>query len=519
MGFFSRLLGSKKDEDEAIRPPVRQEAARVTRGGPPRSAPSSISSPEERKRIEQIVSQSLDDFSDAVGEMIETGNWGVGKVPSKTPATGYYTRFRDTPFTDEKGNLRPEIAKGLAVAEKPWGGYDPAWNAVDAANRYYESFPQDIGEKEFTVDSGDDAMYVKELQATLAYNTDNVDREVSKLLPKGPKNIKGDDEGIMWYINSDGFGSATSVPWIDDTVNWLATVRNSAAGIKKDLEGIEDGVLRTMLLNYLDEQNDLVTRMYMRFSGCGQRVQRMREAFVMWNGVPKSENGTLCHELEDYKVVRQSLLHYGRMWYHGLFTAKGEEHARDADVDREYYAENDDFAGTSLSMRRVYAILSMCCCMKYALDNLRAYSAFAYPVVRDSMDRHLADINNYLSFRGYTDDGDPGKKYHEIFQKVKTHTFDRLNELGGAMLHYLKENGKIASGAARSAMHVARAHESESQIRWGLTDALWRRMDLHEKLAISTPEFRYFVPWSAKPGELLEIGGIRERQRDPGGAR
>lgn len=526
MGFFSRLLGDKKDEDEAVRPPVRQETPPVAREEPRRRfAPPSTSTPEERERIKEIVSKSLDEFSDAVGEMIETGDWRVG---GKVPAAASVYRFRNVPFADEKGDLLRERVESLGIAEKTWGGYDRSWNARDAANRYYEIFPRDINEVkkyittlagEITADTGDDALYVKALQYALAYNTNNVDREVSELLP-APSSLQGDAEGIMWHLNSDGFGPKKAMPMIDNEVNWLATLRESAAGIKKDLEGIDDGVLRTMLSNYLDEQNDLMTRMYMRFSGCGQRVQRMREAFVMWYGVPKPENGLPGHELQDYAYVREHLLHYSRVWYCARKNAKGEEHARDAEVDKEYHADNDDFASTSLSMRRVYAILSMCCCMKYALDNLVAYHNFAFPIIKGSMDRHITDVKNYLSFRGYTDDADPGKKYHEVFEKVKAHTFNRHKELTQAMVHYLKGNRNITDSIAYSAMYIARTHEpDENRIRWGLSDALWRRMDPCESIPITTSEFRYFVPWSVKPGELLELGGVQGGQQSPGDAR
>ncbi len=51
----------------------------------------------------------------------------------------------------------------------------------------------------------------------------------------------------MWHLNSDGFGPKKAMPMIDNEVNWLATTRRIRAGIKKDLEGIDDGFLRTML--------------------------------------------------------------------------------------------------------------------------------------------------------------------------------------------------------------------------------------------------------------------------------
>jgi hypothetical protein len=95
---------------------------------------------------------------------------------------------------------------------------------------------------------------------------------------------------------------------------------------------------------------------------------------------------------------------------------KGEEHARDAEVDKENHAENDDFASTSLSMRLVYAILSMCCCMKYA-STTSWRTTTRVPYNKGLHDRHITDVKNYLSFRGYTDDADPGKKYHEVFER------------------------------------------------------------------------------------------------------
>ena len=86
---------------------------------------------------------------------------------------------------------------------------------------------------------------------------------------------------------------------------------------------------------------------------------------------------------------------------------------------------------------------------------------------------------------------------------------DRADQLQQAMVHYIKENAILKEVTENNFMQIARKHESEEQIKWWLTDALWRRLDNTDVMPIRTPDMRFFAPWFVNPGEFLELAGTR----------
>jgi len=499
MGLFD--IFKKKQDEEIVRRPVSP--------GPQNRRPAAPSRElsEEQKQMREVLGQAFDMATDGLIERMETGNWSLNTTPPPVEPL-LEDRFADMPFVDGNRKLRGTIRKALDIGEKLWGTYVPDWDAIPAVDRYYSSFPQDLEElrEEACVFANnpktetDESLYAKSAQAGLVYNGDNIDVQMRKMLPMR-SSVTWDPKGKIWCLNSDGIFKKDA-PVVNEEINWCANVRADIAEFKKELEDIEDGVLRSMLSSFLDEHNHLMTRVFTRFSGCGQRIQKMREGFVIMNGVGKSEGGICSHELEDFALVRNDLLHFTNLMAEAELNKVSLEESK-----RAYLSENRDFSRPDVDMRRVAAGLSVCYCMGYALDNLRAYHNFAWPVVQQKRSRVADDISNYMSFRNYKPDDPAGMKYMDLVKRIKEAIVDRADQLQGAMAHYIKENTRLKEAVENGLMYVARRHESEEQIKWRLTDALWRRLDSTDVMPIRTPDMRFFTPWAANPGELLELTG------------
>jgi len=504
MGLFD--IFKKKQEEEIIRRPV-SPAPQTRRAAAP---PGTRGLSEEKKQMREELERTFDVATDALIERMETGNWSLnGTHPPVDPLLE--DRFADMPFIDGNRRLRDELRKALDITERIWGAYVPGWDAIPAVDRYYSSFPQDLKElknKTYVFHIGDvgnetendDGLFAKETQSALMYNGENIEKQIQKMLPMRSC-ITWDPEGRIWCFNSDGIFKRDE-PEVNEEFNWCANIRADIAEFRKELDGMEDGALRSMLSSFLDEQCHLITRVFTRFSACGQRIQKMREGYVIMNGLARTREATAFHELEDFATVREELLPFT-----SLMAEAEAEKVSWKDSETTYLRENRDFGRPEVNIRRVTAGLSVCYCIGYAMDNLRAYSNFAWPVIHQKRTRFADDISNYMSFRNYRPDDPVGMKYADLAGRIKKAMADRADQLEQAMVHYIKENTFLKEAIESNFMYVARKHESEEQIKWWLTDALWRRLDYNDAMPIRTPDMRFFAPWSVNPGELLELEG------------
>ncbi len=433
-----------------------------------------------------------------------------------------------------------------------WGGIAPEWQNLSmgrmVAEEYFGSYPPGTeapGLLESTVDgakyhmgdlvSQDPALYIKHLLYYLVNEVWKVNMAVSDKM-KMPSteyfwsgnNETGytefeDEKYAMWWQNEDAFnGWRTDQQDSWNKRNIVHFIRARTDKIIAGLDGIGDEKLKAMMVSYTERIFALGKEMFMRLSGFGQRVQRIMESVIEVNGLPVAvnNNGTISvtHELEDPETVEKNFIILDlirpQRFGNGLENGLVKDRYIDNNADRKDYRYPEGyrypFNTRNMSMSRIASLLSFLYCLDYAIKNLTAYRNFVWPAFTEKeYFAGLAEIENYISFKhpGNT----PEKaKFDELVSKIAG---TGLGNIRAAMQQCVEDMHHIVDSTARGVvsitrMLIGRGMVTEDVVIKYLANSMWHKIErprVHIDPVV-TPQARYFIPWSNKPGNLLEIG-------------
>lgn len=498
--------------------------------------------PTPDKNLDATI-EAFDYAVDAMYRAIEGKDGGPPLPPlplTEQSAQDAPFRFMDLPAVDNHGRITKEFLDYPPEAEDTkWGTVDQSWAPETEADRYYDSFPTEPEElKEFCksgttmvgkwmnaqfpeIDDVSMANTMYGLAINLITATESFCR---KHLPLA-NCINSDPEMEFWSVNDETVRAKKGDsfnPAVSREGNWLARVYTDGEEIKKELEMFEDGVFRAMVSNFVDTHYAQMKKIFDRFSGYAQRVERIKETNILYYGVPqiivdqedpkKQANVTFEDKLEDYESAYDRHLMFIKL----ADRTKPDKPVSGADV---YKKENYDFEKRTVFLPRLCGNLGLCYLTAYAVRNMKSFFNFNEPKYKDGMNRLCADIRNYLSFKNISPSDEAGAKYHALVEKMATLAKDRSEVLFDTIITHTDIVGLLGRTVAPNLIRIARKYAAEAQIRHGLNDAITRRafglgVDLQ---IINTQQANYFVPWSKKSSQLLDdSSNAQDSQSVPG---
>ena len=518
MGLFDRF--KKKQEQPPAPAPVQRNSGK-------RTGQTKVAD----KDTEELM-EAFDYAVDAMYRAIEAKDGGPPLPPlplKERPRKDMPIRFMDLPAVDSQGRITKEFLENPPEAEDTqWGMVDRSWSPETEADRFYDSFPTDPEELEKMCKKGmvrvgkwinvhysenDDVSTVNAMYGLAIHLLTGIETTCRANLPLVGR-INGDLKIEFWSVNDETIRKKNNNdvnPFISKEINWLARVYNDGEEIKKELEGFEDGVFRAMISNFVDTHYTQMKRIFDRFSGYGQRIQRIKETNILYYGLPaividgKDPKPPIDvyfkDKLEDYEVAYNN---------HLMFTRMSDWDKTDGPLEgaNVYKKENYDFENSegTVFLPRLCGNLGLCYLTAYAVRNMKSYFNFNEPRYKETMNRLHSDIKNYLSFKNISPSDENGAKYHALVEKMTASAKGRSEILFNTIIIHTNIASLLGRAVAPNLIRIARKHATEAQIRHGLNDAITRRaFGLGTDLfVIYTQQANYFVPWSQKNSQLLD---------------
>ncbi len=496
-----------------------------------RSTGSAVGNNPSRQDTGEVV-EAFDYAVDAMYRALDVSCGGTPLPPSALKHQfSSHNRIMDLPAIDAAGRMVQEI-RGIIEEGSPaiWGGFDYNWSPETNADRFYDSFPADLKELERLCQAGidgidnamnksvkmprleDDVSLANTMYGFSIHIITQADLKCREKLPLSGC-INGDPDGLLWSINDEAIRTRDNIgnPEISKQVNWLANINNDQGFLKKESESLDDGVFKSMIANLLDTHYGQIKKIFDRFSGYAQRVERVKETNVINYGLPdlarddSTGQRVFANKLEEYIDALESHLVFGKI-IDGVINSRNQlgnkgKPLYGADA---YLRENYDFHKPSVHLPRVYGYLALSYLTDYAVRNMKSFYNFNKPKYEETIKGLHGDIMNYLSFKGYNAANETGMRYHALIEKMMKTINKRSETLFDAIIDHTSATGYIRDAVAPSLMIIARRHSSETQIRRGLNDAITRRMASRDTAVIRTQQANYFVPWSQKSAHLLE---------------
>ena len=515
MGLFDRF--KKKQEQPPAPAPVQRNSGK-------RTGQTKVAD----KDTEELM-EAFDYAVDAMYRAIEAKDGGPPLPPlplTEQPAQDTPIRFMDLPAIDNQGNITREFLENPPEAgDSGWGAVDRSWSPETEADRYYDSFPTDLEELEEFCRSGmemvgtwvntqykedDDVSTANTMYGTAIHLLTATRIMCGKNLPLVSR-IKGDTKMEFWSVNDEIVRRRKNHvdPSISKEINWLARVYTDGEEIKKELEGFEDGVFRAMVSNFVDTHYAQMKKIFDRFSGYDQRLERIKETNILYYGLPeiviehkdpeRPADVYFKDKLEDYKSVYNS---------HLMFTRMSDWDKKDGPLEGAdfYKRENYDFEKRVVFLPRLCGNLGLCYLTAYAVRNMKSFFNFNEPKYKDGMNRLYSDIKNYLSFKNISPSDEAGAKYHALVEKMAALAKDRSETLFDTIIKHTSIADFLGRAVAPNLIRIARKYAAEAQIKRCLNDAITRRaFGLGTDLfVIYTQQANYFVPWSKRSNQILE---------------
>ena len=521
MGLFDRF--KKKQEQPPAPAPVQRNSGK-------RTGQTKVAD----KDTEELM-EAFDYAVDAMYRAIEAKDGGPPLPPlplKKQPAEKQW-RLMDLPAVDSQGKMIQEIREIIDKKSREaggiWGGVDQSWSPETEADRFYDSFPSnqkeleelcvaginDIDEKtckKVKIPQLKDDVSLASLANTmygLAIHTiTSTDIHCKTRLPLC-NTVNGDPDGRLWSINDDGLIKPGN-PEISTDINWLANIHADRASFENELEVLEDTAFQAMVAGLLDAHYAQIKKIFDRFSGYAQRIERIKETNIICYGLPAlappaEGKQFFRNKLEDYDTIMGSHFTFAKIAdrFYDQHPELTDRNGRLFEMNT-YLEENYDFDKPSVYLPRLYGYLALAYLTDYAIKNMKSYYNFNKPKYDESIKRCHADIMNYLSFRGYSASDESGTKYHTLLEKIIRTLNERSKTLFDTIITHTWSVGDIKNNIAPVLVAIARRLAPEVQIRRGLNDAITRRMASQDLQVINTQQANYFVPWSKRSNQILE---------------
>ena len=260
-------------------------------------------------------------------------------------------------------------------------------------------------------------------------------------------------------------------------------------------------------------------RYFTRFGAFAQRVSSIAELQTIYHGTIKmrykeklKDAEPLVKELADIEDLRNhlhtvvALERFDKHFELEKGVAYAFKETYKSEAHNPEFGWNDEGSragrlGTDLS-----GLLASLCFTRYATNNMRSFATFNQPKVNEGLKRISSDIRNYLSFKGYSTDSEPGSAYIDLVNRVdksvKKHTGDlfkgSLDMVTGyeVLIDVLEEDLR-----PRGLKYLAGKDKvvPEDRIR-RILDAMVKKVGYFHMVPYDGPSTRFFIPWMEKPG-------------------